>query len=68
MKAIEKLAAAALSLTITFMGLALVTAPVIFAGSAPALTGVHVSRPESRQFAAPGQAKVQAPARERAAA
>jgi hypothetical protein len=55
MKATEKLVAAALSLTITLMGLALVTAPVMLAGSAPALTGAHTSRVVRPQPAGSGQ-------------
>jgi hypothetical protein len=44
MKSAQKLTAAALSVTITLMGMALVSAPSMLAGSAPALTGVHTSR------------------------
>ncbi len=40
----EKLTAAALSLIITGMGLALVTAPVRLAGTASVLTGAHAAR------------------------
>ncbi len=52
MKPAQKLTAAALSLTITLMGMALIGAPAMLAGSAPALTGVHASRSVRRQSGA----------------
>jgi hypothetical protein len=54
MKPAQKLTAAALSLTITLLGMALVSAPSLLAGSAPALTGVHTSR-SVRQRSGAGQ-------------
>lgn len=59
MKPAQKLTAAALSLTITLMGMALIGAPAMLAGSAPALTGAHASRSVRRQSGA-GQMELRA--------